>query len=141
MARGEATVHLIGNLGHKPSIKDAKGVKVAEVSLAVNRGKRGEEHTDWFRLSLWRGLADVAEQYLDKGSPVYVSGELSLREYTGRDGKERTSAEVNVQRLVMLGDGSKRDDAGPGDDSQPAAAEVDVPPVGAARNLQTSNCS
>jgi single-strand DNA-binding protein len=108
MARGISTVHLIGNLGHDPSIKDVSGAKVAEFSLAVNRGKRGEEHTDWYRLSLWRGLADIAEQYLGKGSPVYVEGELTLRAYTGRDGKERTSADVNVSRLAMLGSAEDR---------------------------------
>jgi single-strand DNA-binding protein len=113
MAYGIASIHLVGNLGHAPSLKEVNGAKVAEFSLAVNRGRKGEEKTDWYRLTLWRGLAEIAEKYLAKGSPIYAEGELALREYQGRDGTTKFAADVNVSRLAMLG---SKPDGEPGQD-------------------------
>ncbi len=92
------------------------GNAVSSFSVATNRRYRtsdGEnrEETEWFRVSAWGRLAEVANQYLTKGSPVYVEGRFSTSRWTGRDGEERTSSEIFATEVVFL---SGRDGEGSG---------------------------
>jgi single-strand DNA-binding protein len=109
MARGLNTQQVIGYLGHDPSVRTTQsGAKVASFSVAVTdawTGKDGtrQESTEWFRFNAWKGLADLSEQYLKKGNRVYVAGPRRTREYTGRDGAEKTSTEYEARELVLLG--------------------------------------
>ncbi len=102
-------VQLIGNLGNKPEVKSTEsGKKMATFSMAtseVYRNTKGERvtETQWHRLVAWGKLAEIAEQYLDKGKEVIVEGKLVNRSYTDKDGIKRYVSEVQLTELVMPG--------------------------------------
>lgn len=110
MSRSYSRVILVGNLGRDPEMKYLpNGDPVTNFTLAVNRRRKGgdgqyADETDWYRINCFRRNAEIADQYLHKGSKVMVDGQLSIRQYTGNDGTERTSVEVTCDNLVMLGD-------------------------------------
>ena len=86
-----------------------KGVKVARFSIATtesyndkNTGQRVDQ-TEWHNITLWRGLAEVAERYLHKGSQIYLEGKLQTRSYQDKDGVTKYSTEIVGQTLNMLG--------------------------------------
>ena len=109
MARGVNKVILIGNLGADPEVRQTpSGVPVVNVNLATSEswtdkttGDR-QERTEWHRLTLWRKLAEIAGQYLKKGSKIYVEGKLQTRSWDAEDGQKRYSTEVVVDDLQML---------------------------------------
>jgi single-strand DNA-binding protein len=102
-------VQLIGHLGIDPEVKEFKsGKKVAKLSMATSdiyRDREGKKvsQTQWHNLVIWGKLADIAEQYLHKGSEVAVEGRLSYRSYDDSEGNKRYYTEVVVNDLVMLG--------------------------------------
>jgi single-strand DNA-binding protein len=101
-----ARITLIGNVGRDPEIKDLGQNKVAEFSMAVSgktTGKNAAEWTNWYRISVWGKQADVAQQYIKKGTQLFVEGRLQLREYTKADGTQGTSLEVNASDFQLLG--------------------------------------
>jgi len=114
MAGSVNKVILIGNLGREPEIRFSQaGAKIVNLSLATSESwkdkQSGErrEKTEWHRVVIFNEhLADIAEQYLHKGSKVYVEGSLQTRKWTGNDGQERYTTEVALQRyrgeLTML---------------------------------------
>jgi len=113
---GVNRVILIGNLGKDPEIRSLEGgVKKASFSLATTetyKGKGGEriDQTEWHNIILWRGLAEVAESYLKKGSTIYLEGKIKSRDYTDKDGNKRYITEIIGDNMVMLG--PKRDQQG-----------------------------
>lgn len=117
MSRGFSRVVLVGNLGRDPEMRYSQnGTPITNFTIAVNRRRRGNDgnfvdETDWYRISLFRRDAETAAEYLKKGSKVLVEGQLQIRNYTGQDGIERTSVEVNADNFVML---TPRDEAGGG---------------------------
>jgi single-strand DNA-binding protein len=125
---------LVGNLGRDPEVKTLEGgAKVATFSLATTetyRNKDGErtEQTEWHNLVLWRGLADIAEKYLHKGSSIYVEGRIRTRSWEDQNGQKRYTTEVEVQNLVMLG--GRRDDQTPPPPPPPQAGSPSRPPAG-----------
>jgi single-strand DNA-binding protein len=133
MARGVNKVILIGNLGKDPEVQNFETGKKASFSLAtteVQRDREGNEiqHTEWHNVVMWRGLADIAESYLRKGSQVYVEGRLRSRSFDGKDGVKRFVTEVQVDNLVLLGG---RKEAGneyqQSSSSQPSAQPSNTP--------------
>ena len=60
------------------------------------------EQTDWFKVICWEKLAEIADQYLKKGSRVFVEGRLQIREYTGRDGSKKSSTEIIAHDMILL---------------------------------------
>jgi single-strand DNA-binding protein len=106
---GVNRVILIGNLGKDPEIRSLEGgVKVANFSLATTesyKGKNGEkvDQTEWHNIVLWRGLAEVAENYLKKGNSIYVEGKIRTRDWTDKDGNKRYTTEIIADNMVMLG--------------------------------------
>ena len=109
MSRGCVNkVILVGNLGADPEIRFTPGgVQVASVSMATTESwtnKNGENHerTEWHRLVLWRRLAEIAAQYLKKGSKVYVEGKLQTRTWDDQKGQRHYMTEVVVNNLEML---------------------------------------
>lgn len=117
-----AKIILVGNLGRDAELKyTPSGAAVLEFTLAVNergadRGAGGAETTTWFRVNLWGKQAETLKQYLVKGKQVYVDGRLRVREYTDRDGKNRTSLEVRADQIQLLGgrgEGVERAASGP----------------------------
>jgi single-strand DNA-binding protein len=99
---------IIGNLGADPEMRYTQsGVAFTTFSVAVNdirRGKDGqdEENTDWFRVTCWRGLAEIANNYLQRGSQVFVEGRFRTSEWTANDGKTRLSLEIDANNLQLL---------------------------------------
>ena len=126
-------VQLIGNLGRDPEVRHTQdGKPIVNLSLATsetwkdrNTGER-KERSEWHRVVIFNeGLAKVAEQYLRKGSTVYIEGQLQTRKWTDKDGTEKYSTEIILQNyrgeLVMLG-GKRDGDAGETAESFTAAA-------------------
>ena len=119
MARGVNKVILVGNLGSDPEVKYMpSGDAVANVSLATTESwkdkQTGEnvEKTEWHRLVFFKRLAEIAGEYLRKGSQVYVEGNLQTRKWQDRDGNDRYTTEIRVRDMQMLG---SRAGAGGGD--------------------------
>ena len=106
---GVNKVILIGNLGKDPEVKYLdNGVAVANLSLATSenyKNKEGEKvtQTEWHEIVLWRGLAEVAEKYLKKGSSVYIEGKLRTNKWVDKDENTRYKTEVLADKLTMLG--------------------------------------
>lgn len=112
MARSVNKVILVGNLGTDPEVRTtASGTKVARLSLATNRQWKDEngqvqERTEWHRVSLWAGLADIAEQWLKKGDRVYVEGRIEYSD-NGKEGEERRIfTNIVARELFILGSGN-----------------------------------
>ena len=102
-------VILIGNLGKDPEVRYLdSGVAVANLSLATSenyKNKEGERvtQTEWHDVVLWRGLAEVAEKYLKKGSSIYVEGKLRTNKWVDKDENTRYKTEILADKLTMLG--------------------------------------
>lgn len=126
MSRGSVNkVILIGNLGADPEIRfTPSGAQVANVNLATSESwtdKSGEhqERAEWHRIVLWRKLAEIAGQYLKKGSRVYIEGKLQTRSWEDQKGQRRYMTEVVANNIEMLsGSGGPADfEADHGQDS------------------------
>tara|TARA_B100001758_G_scaffold89397_1_gene76211 strand:+ start:1371 stop:1766 length:396 start_codon:yes stop_codon:yes gene_type:complete len=106
---GVNKVMLIGNLGKDPEVRYLdSGVAVANFSLATTenyKNKEGERvsQTEWHNVVLWRGLAEVAEKWLKKGSSVYVEGKIRTRKWEDKEGNTRYSTEILGDNMTMLG--------------------------------------
>jgi len=128
-------VTLIGNLGRDPEIRYMPdGTPVASVSLATSevwkdRDGERQESTEWHRLVFFRGLAKVIEEYLVKGSTIYVEGKLKTRKWQDKEGKDQSSTEIHVRELLMLGGKRKNEGSeGPaGQRFQDDLGDDDVP--------------
>ncbi len=102
-------VQLIGNLGNAPEVKTLdNGKKLAKMSIATNetyKNSKGEKvtETQWHNLIAWGKTADIAGQYLNKGSEVAIEGKLVTRSYTDKEGNKRYATEVVVNELLILG--------------------------------------
>ncbi|VEJ20852.1 single-stranded DNA-binding protein [Neisseria animaloris] len=123
-------VILIGNLGRDPEVRYMpNGEAVCNFSIATsevwndrNSGQR-QERTEWHNITLYRRLAEVAGQYLRKGSSVYIEGRIQSRKYVGKDGIERTAYDIIGSEMKMLGarsGGSAEYDGGQGGYQQSA---------------------
>jgi single-strand DNA-binding protein len=101
-------VILVGNVGRDPEIRHLdKGVAVARFSLATTENytaKTGEKvsNTEWHNIVAWRGLAEVVEKYVKKGSQLYIEGRLRTNSYE-KDGVKHYTTEINADTLHMLG--------------------------------------
>ena len=106
---GVNKVILVGNLGKDPEVRYLdNGVAVANFSLATTenyKNKEGERvsQTEWHNIVLWRGLAEVAEKWLKKGSSVYVEGKIRTRKWEDKEGNTRYSTEILGDNMTMLG--------------------------------------
>ncbi len=109
MAGSVNKVILIGNLGRDPEVRRLEnGGIVANFPMATtetytdrNTGER-REITDWHNIVVWRGLAEVVEKYVKKGTKLYVEGRLKTRSWTDKDGNTRYTTEVLADNLTML---------------------------------------
>ncbi|MEZ3442960.1 single-stranded DNA-binding protein [uncultured Alistipes sp.] len=117
-------VILVGNVGMDPEVRTLEtGAKVARVRLATTerlfdrQSNSTKEHTEWHTVTLWRGLADVVDRFVRKGSQIYIEGRLRTREWTDKDGNKRYTTEILADAMNLLG---RRQDSAPAD-SQPAA--------------------
>ena len=115
---GVNKVILLGNLGADPEVKHLDGDKVvANLSLATtetykDRSGNRVENTEWHDLELWDGQARVAEQYLKKGSQIYVEGKIKSDTWQDDQGNNRKRTKVRVLSFTMLGSRSSGQDSG-----------------------------
>ena len=110
--KGFGQLNFVGNLGADPEMRfTPEGVPVTSFNVAVSNGK-DTERPYWLKCNCWRGLAEVANQYLHKGSSVFGSGDLLLELWTDKAGKERQTLKVVLSHLVFL-------------DKKPGGADVD----------------
>lgn len=130
MARGLNKVMLIGHLGKIPEIRyGSSGTAVASISLATAGATKdkatGEwiETTEWHRVVLIGKLAEVAGEYLQKGSKVYLEGRLQTRKWQDQNGQDRYITEIIASEMQMLS--SKNGEPGQGQ-SQPAGRTADA---------------
>ena len=103
-------VILVGNIGADPEIRTLEsGVKTARVRLAtterfVNRQtNETTEQTQWLTVIFWRGLADVVDRYVRKGSQIYIEGSIHYRDWQGSDGQRHFTTEITASELKLLG--------------------------------------
>ena len=113
--RGVKRVMLIGNLGKDPDMQYLEGnIGVAKFPLATtetfkDRSGKLVSQTEWHTVVLWRGLAELAQKYLHKGSLVYIEGRLRTRSWDDKEGSRKFATEVVGDNLIML---DKRTDGG-----------------------------
>jgi single-strand DNA-binding protein len=105
---GVNKVILVGHLGKNPEVRHLDGdITVASFPLATSEtynkdGKRIEQ-TEWHNIVMWRGLADVASKYLQKGKLVYIEGKLRTRSFEDREGHKKYTTEVVAENFTVLG--------------------------------------
>lgn len=121
---------IMGHLGHPPSMNEVNGDKVANFNVATNyyyKDKDGnkQDKTEWHRIVLWGRLAEIAEQYLKKGSPVYIEGRLQTREWKDKEDNKRWTTEIVGQSMQLLG---KKSNGEVGSEFEPAPPEDDGMP-------------
>ena len=108
MARSYNKVTLIGNLGQDPEVRTTpNGTQVCTLSIATterykDRNGEWQESTDWHNLVLWDRLAEIAGQYLKKGSRIFAEGRIKYRSYEGNDGVKRYVTDIVAQNIIML---------------------------------------
>lgn len=113
-------VILVGHLGKDPEVRHLDGgVTIASFPLATsetyNKDGRKIEQTEWHNIVMWRGLADIASKYLQKGKLVYIEGKLRTRSFEDKEGHKKYTTEVVAENFTMLG--RKSDFEGQGENS------------------------
>lgn len=109
MARGVNKAILIGNLGNDPETKYTQGgMAITTISLAtssVRKDRDGNqvERTEWHRVKFFGKLAEIAGEYLRKGSQVYIEGSIRYDKFTGQDGVEKYFTDIIADQMQMLG--------------------------------------
>jgi single-strand DNA-binding protein len=123
-------VILVGRVGKDPEVRYLdNNVAVAKFSLATSESykKDGQkvETTEWHNVVLWRGLAEVAEKYVRKGSLLYIEGKIKTKNWEDKDGKKNYMTEIVGDQMTMLG--SKGDNSSGNMSSGPAARVEETP--------------
>ena len=110
--RGINKVILVGTLGADPELRQThSGSSVCNMRIATNEYRRDqasnerEERTEWHSIVLFKRLAEIADQFLNKGSQVYIEGKLRTRKWQDREGNSRYSTEVIANEMQLLGPG------------------------------------
>ena len=145
--RGVNKVILLGNVGSDPELKyTTNGAGVSNFSVATNETwmdkntNERQERTEWHRIVAWGRLAEICNQYLKKGSKVYIEGRLQTRSWEGQDGQKRYTTEIVAGEMQMLdsredvgggGGGGNYGSGGGGGYQQPAEAPSGAPQQGA----------
>ncbi|GAA5005659.1 single-stranded DNA-binding protein [Pseudoluteimonas lycopersici] len=110
MARGINKVILVGNLGNDPDVKATQGgTTITTISVATSeqwkdkQTGQAQERTEWHRVKFFGRLAEIAGDYLKKGSQVYIEGSLRTDKYTDKNGVERYTTDIIANEMQMLG--------------------------------------
>ena len=124
-------VILLGNVGQDPEVRTLEtGVKVARLRLATTerifnrQTNENTEHTEWHSITLWRGLAEVADKYIRKGSQIYIEGRIRTREWE-KEGQRHTGVEIVADEMKLLG--RRPEGAQQGGYQQPAQPQYQAP--------------
>lgn len=129
-------VLLIGNVGGDPEIRVLpNGNKVANFSLATSetyndRNGQKQTNTEWHRIEIWDGLANVVEKYVKKGDPIYIEGKIKNERWTDQNGVEKTGVRIRALSMQMLGGRSNDTGSSPAPQaygSTPSESKVSEP--------------
>jgi len=107
--KGVNKVILVGNLGNDPEVRYMpNGNAVANLSLATSESWKDQhgqmqERTEWHRITMYKRLAEIAGEYLVKGSQIYIEGKLQTRKWQDQQGQDRYTTEIIVDQMQMLG--------------------------------------
>jgi len=131
-------VIIVGNLGRDPETRyNPEGGAICNISIATTEtwkdkasGEK-QERTEWHRVVFFNRLAEIAGEYLKKGSQVYVEGSLRTRKWTDKEGQERYTTEIVADRMQMLGSRAGMGDAAGREAKEPAAGREAKEPVAA----------
>ena len=121
-------VILIGNLGADPETRylpsgDAvANIRIATTEVWKDKGGEKQEHTEWHRIAFFGKLAEIAGEYLKKGSPVYIEGRIRTRKWQDKEGQDRYSTEIVADSMQLLGSRGGGTESG-AREPKPAAAE------------------
>ena len=142
MARGINKVILVGNLGADPETRySASGAAITNIRIATTEAWRDkqsgemQERTEWHRVVFFNRLAEIAGEYLRKGSQVYIEGSLRTRKWQDQGGQDRYTTEVVANEMQMLGGrggeggGSAADESGFRDSAKPAKPAKSAKPA------------
>lgn len=123
------SISVVGRLGRDSELKTVGSGAVLEFSVASDTGFGDKKVTSWYRCALWGKRGESLQAHLVKGTQVAVFGELTLREYTGKDGVKGMSADVRVHELDLLGkaSGSGASAPRPSEPSASHGADDDMP--------------
>ncbi len=126
-------VLLIGNVGGDPEIRTLpSGSKVANFSIATSetytdRTGQKQVQTEWHRIELWDSLANIAEQYVKKGDPIYVEGKIRTEKWTDQSGVERSGVRIRGLAIQLLGGNSRNQEES--SSSNPSYAQSQASPT------------
>lgn len=124
-------VILVGNVGQDPDVRFLdNNTPVCNLRLATTefyKNKNGERvsSTEWHNIVLWRGLAEVADKYVKKGSQLYIEGKLRTRSWDDKDNNKRYTTEIVADVMQMLG--KRPDESAQGGDNQPESLQEEKP--------------
>ena len=129
MARGVNKVILVGNLGNEPETKYMpSGSAVTNISVATNESWKDKEtgervdRTEWHRVAMFNRLAEIAGEYLHKGSQVYIEGRIRTRKWQDKEGQDRYTTEIIADQMQMLGGRGQASDMPDNFEKRPAPA-------------------
>lgn len=115
-------VILVGHVGQSPRFKEFESGAVCSISLATTKrlgtdenGNKREDITEWHNVVLYNALAKICNQYVNKGSRLYIEGELRYRSYDDKDGEKKYVTEIVAHQMVMLS-AKKKDEKADSDD-------------------------
>lgn len=116
---------LIGNVGQDPQVRTVGDQKVATFTLATTEKRKDKsgnpiQETEWHNITIWGKLAEVAEKYVTKGTPLYVEGKIKTEKYT-KDGQDRFITRIIASSFQMLGGGQS---AAPAQDARPQSTPL-----------------
>ena len=126
---------LVGNVGRDPEMRyTPSGAAVTDFRLAVSYRRNRQdgdafEETEWFTITAWNRLAETVNQYVVKGSKVFVDGRFRSRQYVGSDGQTRTSNEVIAFRVLFLDRPGQAYGGEQGDNFQGRSSRMPAPPA------------
>lgn len=130
-------VILIGNLGRDPELRYTPGGQavasfpIATTSRWRDRNGQNQERTDWHNIVAWGRNAEIANEYLKKGSPVYIEGRLQTRSWEDRDGNKRYTTEIVTRQMQLLGRPAPEEGEAPPPEPEmpeaPSGGEDDLP--------------
>jgi single-strand DNA-binding protein len=121
MARGVNLAILVGHLGRDPEVRKNATSTITNISLATTESWKDkatgekQEKTEWHRIVFFGRLAEIAGEYLKKGSQVYIEGRLQTRKWQDKEGKDRYTTEIVANEMQMLG--GRNNTAGTGDNA------------------------
>ena len=126
-------VQLIGNVGADPETRySQQGTMMVSFRMAVNRRGRNPdgsplEETEWFRITTTGRLAEICQQYITKGSPVFIDGRLRVDRWTGQDGQPRFTLDVFATEMQLLGARPREEGFEPGEGAEAAPRPIRTP--------------